>query len=358
MIKPNLIISAGGTGGHIFPALAVAKELSNQYNIIWVGAKIGLENTLVPQHGYPLETVSVGGVRNKGIVRKLSLPLTLLRSGLECLALIRKYRPVAIVGFGGYATFPICITGRICRIPVIVHEQNAVAGMTNKIVSKFANRILSAFPNVLTGSKTFLVGNPVREEIIAAYQPNKYQQPRNDKLRILIVGGSLGAKVLNDNLPLALSLCANSIGQVTHQIGRSDVEPVTKSYHDAGLDTHVNVVKFIDNMAEAFASHDLIICRAGASTVAEVAAVGIAAVFVPYPYAVDDHQTINARYLSDMGGAVLLPQTQLTPQKLAAIISTMTLDKCEEYANKARSLALLDSTQQICHHVKQVIGDR
>lgn len=358
MTKPNLIISAGGTGGHIFPALAVAKELAANYNIIWVGAKIGLENTLIPQYGYPLETVSVGGVRNKGILRKLTLPLTLLRSGLECLSLIRKYRPVAIVGFGGYATFPICGVGKICGIPIVIHEQNAVAGMTNKVVSKVATRILTAFPNVLASSKTYLVGNPVREEIINAYQSDKYSKSRDKKLRVLIVGGSLGAKVLNDNVPIALGMCSDQIGQITHQVGRSDAEPVMQAYKNTTLNANINVVKFIDNMAEAFANHDLIICRAGASTVAEVAAVGIAAIFVPYPYAVDDHQTVNARYLSDAEGAILLPQTEFTPQKLADILTTMTLDKCEAYANKARSLALLESTQQICHHVKQVIGDK
>lgn len=355
-MKPNIIISAGGTGGHIFPGLAIARELSDKYNIIWVGAKTGLENTLVPQHGIKLETVSVGGVRNKGIIRKLKLPFTLLNSGLECIKILRKYRPVAVVGFGGYATFPICVTAQLLRMPVIIHEQNSVAGLTNKFSAKFAKFVLTAFPNVLVSNKSHVVGNPVRQEIISAYNDNKYLGRTIDKLRVLIVGGSLGAKVLNDNVPHALSIIKDRILSVTHQVGRGDVNPVIESYKQADI-TNVNVVNFIDNMASAYKEHDLIICRSGASTVSEVATVGIVAVFVPYPHAVDDHQTTNARYLSDNDGAILISQDSLTQEKLANIIESLTLERCNVLSKNAHKLAILDSTQQICSYIKKAINN-
>lgn len=353
-MKPNIIISAGGTGGHIFPGLAIARELADKYNVIWVGAKTGLENTLVPQYGIKLETVSVGGIRNKGIIRKLKLPITLLNSGLECIKILRKYNPVAVVGFGGYATFPICVTAQILRIPVIIHEQNSVAGLTNKLSAKFAKFVLTAFPNVLVSDKSHVVGNPVRQEIISAYSSHKYLNRSDNKLRILIVGGSLGAKVLNDNVPHALSVVKEHILSVTHQVGRGDVNPVIESYKQADI-KNVNVVNFIDNMASAYKEHDVIICRAGASTVSEVATVGIAAVFVPYPHAVDDHQTTNARYLSDSDAAILISQNNLTQDSLANIIQSLSLDRCSVLSGNARKLAILDSTQQICNYIEKAV---
>lgn len=352
-MKPKIIISAGGTGGHIFPALAIAKQLSNDYQIIWVGAKVGLENKLVPEHGYKLETVTVSGVRNKGLLRKLSLPFSMVRSAIECLFICIKHRPKIIIGFGGYATFPICVMGKLLAKPVVIHEQNSIAGLTNKVVAKFANVVLTAFPNVLKSKKTFLVGNPVRDEVISSYDWRIAQPNISSKLRVLIVGGSLGAKVLNDTVPQALGLIQDQIAQVTHQVGRSSPDEVITSYKNAGI--NANVVTFIDNMGQAYANADLIICRAGASTVAEVASAGIAAIFVPYPYAVDDHQTTNAKYLVESDAALLIPQIKLDVDYLANEIKKLTVDKCQQMGQFAHGLAINNSSELICTQVKQII---
>ena len=349
-MKKTIVISAGGTGGHIFPALAVAKQLQESYNIIWVGAKIGLENKLVPEHGFRLETVSVAGVRNKGLLRKLMLPFTLLRAHWECLRICLKYRPALVVGFGGYATFPISLTAKLLGKSVVIHEQNSVAGLTNRLLAKIANKVLVAFPNVLPSSKTHLVGNPVREEIIAIDRSATKLSENSSAIKILVIGGSLGAKVLNDNLPLALAKLDAKPAQIIHQIGRAAIEPIVAAYQ-ANLVKNVQVVNFIDDMAAAYANADLIICRAGASTVAEVAAAGIAAIFVPYPYAVDDHQTTNTRQLVAAGAAILLPQAELSPAKLAELISGLNHTICQNMGEKARSLAILDSTRQICQQI-------
>ncbi len=352
-MKSNIIISAGGTGGHIFPALAIAKQLSVDYQIIWVGAKVGLENTIVPEHGYKLETVTVSGVRNKGLLSKICLPFKILKSIMECLIICLKYRPKAIIGFGGYATFPICLTGKILARPIIIHEQNSVAGLTNKIVAKFARTILTAFPNVLPSKKTFLVGNPVRDDIIASYDWRIKQPNISDKLRVLIIGGSLGAKALNDIVPQSLALIQEHISQITHQVGRSNPDEIRDSYTNLGI--NANVVKFIDNMGQAYANADLIICRAGASTVAEVASAGIAAIFVPYPYAVDDHQTTNAQYLVDGNAAFIIHQKNLTVSDLAQTISKISIVDCQQMGNQARKLAINNSSQLICEQLSKIV---
>ena len=343
MSKPVVIISAGGTGGHIFPALAVARQLADKYDIVWVGGKVGMENQIIPQNGYPLETVSVAGVRNKGALRKLMLPLTMLRALFECWLIIRKHRPVAVIGFGGYATFPILLAARILGKKTLIHEQNSVAGLSNRVLAKLVNQVLTAFPNVLSSTKTQLVGNPVRQEIIDITPANANT---TGKLNILIVGGSLGAKALNDNVPLALNSIKDKIGVITHQVGRNDGSTVAEYYREHGL--NANVVNFIDNMAEAYSNSDIIICRAGASTVAEVSCAGKCAIFVPYPYAVDDHQTHNAAYLVEQGAAFLLPQSKLTPESLAILINDLNPEKCQQIGLKANSLAITDSTARIC----------
>lgn len=352
-MNKTIIISAGGTGGHIFPALAIAKQLQNSYKIIWVGAKTGLENTLIPQHGFLLETVTVAGVRNKGLLRKLLLPFTLLRAHVECLKILLKHRPALVVGFGGYATFPITLTAKLLAKPVVIHEQNSVAGLTNRILARVANKILVAFPYVLTSSKTLLVGNPVRQEIIAAFHNKNILGEGVAGLRILIIGGSLGAKALNDNVPLALAKLGNKVAEVTHQVGRSEIEPIAEIYRQNKVSA--KVVNFVEDMAAAYTNADLIICRAGASTVAEVACAGIAAIFVPYPYAVDDHQTVNTRQLVAVGAAQLLPQTNLTPDSLAEIIRNLSYTQCQAMGQKARSIAIIDSAERICQQiVKQI----
>lgn len=354
-MKATIIISAGGTGGHIFPALAIAKQLSANYNIIWVGAKTGLENELVPKHGFTLKTVSVAGVRNKGLLRKIKLPITLIKSGLECCQILRQYKPVAVVGFGGYATFPICVAAQLFAIPVVIHEQNSVAGLTNKLSAKFAKKVLTAFPNVLPSNKTLFVGNPIRNEILEIYDPEKYNSKKlSAGIKILIVGGSLGAKVLNEVVPEALALCSQPILTVTHQVGKNGREEVAERYAKTNL-VNVQVVNFIDDMAAAFRDHDLIICRSGASTVTEVAAAGIVAIFVPYPYAVDDHQTTNAKYLSDANGAFLLKQDSMSASQLAQLIDGIGLASYQEIAERAHAKAIINSTQLICEQIIAVL---
>ena len=344
MSKPVIIISAGGTGGHIFPALAVARQLTDSYDVVWVGAKVGMENQIIPQNGYPLETVSVAGVRNKGVLRKLMLPFTMLRALFECWCILRKHRPTTVIGFGGYATFPILLAARILGKKTLIHEQNSVAGLTNRVLAKIVNQVLTAFPNVLNSTKTQLVGNPVRQEIIDIAPPASTNT--TGKLNILIVGGSLGAKALNDNVPLALNAVKDNIGSIVHQIGRNDGSTVADFYREHDL--NAQVVNFIDNMAEAYSNSDVIICRAGASTVAEVSCAGKCAIFVPYPYAVDDHQTHNAAYLVEQGAAFLLPQSKLTPESLASLIDELNPEKCQQIGLKAKSLAITNSTELIC----------
>ena len=343
MTKPVIIISAGGTGGHIFPALAVARQLTDSYDVVWVGGKTGMENQIIPQNGYPLETVSVAGVRNKGAVRKLMLPFTMLRALFECWCILRKHRPTTVIGFGGYATFPILLAARILGKKTLIHEQNSVAGLTNRVLAKIVNQVLTAFPNVLSSAKTQLVGNPVRQEIIDIAPASTNT---SGKLNILIVGGSLGAKALNDNVPLALNAVKDKISSIVHQIGRNDGSTVADYYREHDL--NAQVVNFIDNMAQAYSNADVIICRAGASTVAEVSCAGKCAIFVPYPYAVDDHQTHNAAYLVEQGAAFLLPQSKLTSESLASLISELNPEKCQHIGLKAKSLAITNSTQLIC----------
>lgn len=352
-MKPVILISAGGTGGHIFPALAVAKALQEQYTIIWVGASSGLENQIVPQNGFTLETVTIGGIRNKGFTRKLLLPYTLIKASFRCLSILNKYKPRIVVGFGGYATFPICLMAKLTARKVVIHEQNSVAGLTNRLLAKISNLVLTAFPNVLSSQKTQLVGNPVRNEIIAVGTSRNYIGSK-EKPDLLIVGGSLGAKVLNDTVPLALTKIASQFGSILHQVGRSDVKPVEDLYKANGI--NAKVVNFIDDMAEAYSRADLIICRAGASTVAEVACAGIAAIFVPYPYAVDDHQTTNAEYLAKQNAALLLPQTELTPEKLRETLASLSYEQCLQLGAKVRGLSITDSTSQICGNIVRLIN--
>lgn len=351
-MKPNLIISAGGTGGHIFPALAIAKELESRFTIIWVGGSVGLENQIIPKYGYKLETVAIGGVRNKGIIRKLMLPIILLRACFSCFIILAKYRPKAVIGFGGYAAFPVAVMARLFNKPVIIHEQNSVAGLTNRILSRFAKCVLTAFPNVLSSPKTFVVGNPVRNEIIQA-GIEKVKSSDHHGLRVLVIGGSLGAKVLNDYVPLALARSRHRFTGVLHQVGRGNAGVVMDLYQKYNL--NAEVVTFIDDIAEAYKTADLVICRAGASTVTEISCAGVAAIFVPYPYAVDDHQTTNAKYLADNGAAILLPQKDLTPEYLASIIDELDTDKCNQIGQAARDMAISNSTEQICEHILRLV---
>jgi UDP-N-acetylglucosamine--N-acetylmuramyl-(pentapeptide) pyrophosphoryl-undecaprenol N-acetylglucosamine transferase len=351
--KVSVMISAGGTGGHIFPALAIAKELAQKCQIVWVGATYGLENQIVPKAGFSLECVEFGGLRNKGWRKKLLLPFSLARAVIHCVQILRRHQPQVIVGFGGYATFPICLSGWLMRIPVIIHEQNSIAGLTNRILAKLATQVLTAFPKVLPSNKTSVVGNPVRNEILNLNNTAN-PAPETAKLRVLIIGGSLGAKALNENVPAALSLIPAKIAAIVHQVGRAQQDVVAAQYAKLGLVAEVR--EFIEDMAQAYAQADIVICRAGASTVSEIACAAKAAIFIPYPYAVDDHQTANASYLVNNQAALLLPQAQLTPAKLADILATLTPASCYQLGLRALQLAVRDSSSQICTRILHLIN--
>ncbi|MCC2626251.1 MAG: murG [Burkholderiales bacterium] len=349
-MKKKIIFTAGGTGGHIFPALAVAKLCIPEYDVLWVGAKNGIENKIVSEHHIPIQNIKISGLRKKGIRRLIWMPFLLLYAFVQAFILILRARPDVIVGFGGYATFPICFMGSLLRIPVIIHEQNSVPGLSNKVLSYLVNKVIVAFPDVLTGKKTLLLGNPVRNDISSIAVPEIRYSARQGGLNILVLGGSLGAKVFNDILPEVFYMVENKqagyIASIIHQVGKGDRESVENEYRKFGIN-NVNVINFIDNMADMYANVDLLICRSGASTVSEVSACGVAAIFVPYPYAVDDHQKYNALNLVENKASIMFIQSELNAQKLADTLVTLDRNKCADMASIARSLAITNSSDKI-----------
>ncbi len=318
----TILIMAGGTGGHIYPGLAVADALHAQgWNIIWLGAPNSMEAELVPKHGYP-------------VARALG----------QSADAIFRHRPDVVLGMGGYITMPGGLMAAILRRPLVIHEQNSIAGMSNKVLAKLSTRVLSGFPDVLKGTQW--CGNPVRADIAAVAEPQARFANRSGKLNVLVVGGSLGAQALNEALPKALALMSEAERpNVLHQTGKKHFETVQKLYEQSGMQADVRA--FLDDMANQYAHADVVICRAGALTIAELAAAGVASVLVPFPHAVDDHQTYNARFLSEQGAAVLLPQTELNAEKLAQLLQEMTREKLLAMAQAARNLAKPDATQQV-----------
>lgn len=355
MSMPTALIMTGGTGGHIFPALAVADELSSRgWQAVFLGADGGMETRLVPSRGYALETLAIRGVRGNGIARWLALPAVLGRAVSRSVAILRRLRPDVVIGFGGYTGAPGGLAARLLGIPLVVHEQNSVAGLTNRMLSKIASRTLFAFPGAFTG-EAGLVGNPVRADIAAVPAPDTRFDGRDGPLRLLVVGGSLGARVFNDTLPAALaSLPVASRPQVVHQAGQKQIEALRQNYADAGVEADCRA--FIDDMAGEYARADLVLCRAGALTVAELAAVGAASVLVPFPSAVDDHQTGNARFLSEAGAGILLPQPQMTVERVAALISGLTRNQCLDMARVARGKAKTDAAARVADICAQLAG--
>ena len=336
---------AGGTGGHIYPGLAVADALRAQnWNIVWLGAPHSMEAELVPQHGYPVAWVNFSGVRGKGLRRLLTLPFTLLRALWQSAAAIFAHRPDVVLGMGGYITLPGGLMAAFLRRPLLIHEQNSIAGLSNKVLAKLATRVLSGFPGVLP--KAQWVGNPVRADIAALPDPQTRYTQRSGKLNVLVVGGSLGAQALNEALPKALALLGEAERpNVLQQTGKKNLETVQAMYAQAGV--HADIRAFLDDMAQQYADADVVICRAGALTIAELAAAGVASVLVPFPFAVDDHQTQNARFLSEQGAAILLPQTELSAERLAQLLCELTRERLLAMAQAARSLAKADATAQV-----------
>jgi UDP-N-acetylglucosamine--N-acetylmuramyl-(pentapeptide) pyrophosphoryl-undecaprenol N-acetylglucosamine transferase len=339
---------AGGTGGHIMPALAVAEQLRDDgWSIVWLGSPQGMEGRLVPQHGYRLEGIRFSGLRGKGMVRALMLPLNLLVALWQSACAIFRVRPDVVLGMGGYISFPGGMMAAALARPFVLHEQNSVAGLANKVLARIADRILVAFPGALKNGEW--TGNPVRRDIAQLPLPDQRFRDRSGSLNILVVGGSLGAQALNDIVPRALALIPESTRpQVTHQAGEKHIAQLEEAYREAGV--RAATVAFIGDMSQAYANADLVICRAGALTVSELAAAGVASVLVPFPSAVDDHQTSNARYLSDQSAAVLLQQRELTPRGLADLIVGFSRERLLEMANRARALGKPEAARVVADH--------
>ena len=339
------LIMAGGTGGHIFPGLAVAEALrSAGWRVHWLGAPGSMEAQLVPPRGFAFEPVQFGGVRGKGLQTLALLPLKLLRAFWQSLQVVRRVRPDVVVGLGGYITFPGGMMATLLGKPLVLHEQNSVAGMANRVLARIADRVFTAFPQVLPSAAW--VGNPLREAFTAQPAPAERFAGRSGPLHLLVVGGSLGAKALNDTVPQALALIpADQRPQVVHQSGARQIDALRASYAAAGVEA--TLTPFIDDTASAFAQADLVIGRAGASTVTEIAAVGAAALFVPFPFAVDDHQTTNARFLVDQGGGWLVPQAELTPQGLATQLQKLTRAELLYRAQNAYRQRKTNATREV-----------
>ena len=339
------MIMAGGTGGHVFPALAVADHLrARGWRVVWLGAPAGMEGRLVPQHGYELAPVRFAGLRGKGVLAKLVLPLNLLVAFWQSLRAIHAHRPDVVLGMGGYIAFPGGMMAALLGRPLAIHEQNSIAGLANRVLAGVADRILVAFPGALRRSTP--TGNPVREPIAHVPPPAQRFAGRSGPLRVLVVGGSLGAAALNERVPQAIALLpARERPRVVHQSGGKHLEMLRAAYAAAGVEAEL--VPFIDDMAQAYADADVAICRAGAITIAELAAVGVPAILVPFPFAVDDHQTTNARYLADAGAAILVQQRDLTAERLAEALRGLTRARLLEMAEKARALGKPDATRAV-----------
>lgn len=348
----SILIMAGGTGGHIFPALAVADVLRAEgWQVTWLGAPNSMEAELVPKHGYEVAWVRFSGLRGKGMVRKLMLPLNLLVALWQSTVAMFRYRPDVVLGMGGYITFPGGVMAALLRKPLLIHEQNSVAGMSNKALAKLAQRVLSGFPDVLQRAEW--CGNPVRDSIAALPDPLSRYGARGGALNVLVVGGSLGAKALNSCLPQALAGMAEAMRpRVVHQTGKQNFAEVQQAYRQAGVAAEVK--PFLDDMAQYYGWADVVICRAGALTVAELAAAGVASILIPFPFAVDDHQTGNARFLSGKGAAILLPQNELDPAHLAGLLTEMTRDKALSMAQAARALAQPAAAQRVAQVCREL----
>ena len=348
MNRPVLIM-AGGTGGHVFPALALARRLREQsVEVIWLGTRRGIEARLIPAEGIAIEWLSVGGLRGKGLSTRLAAPWRLTVSLWQALRIMWRRRPSVVVGLGGFVTGPGGLAAWLTRRPLVIHEQNAIAGFTNRCLAYLAREVLEAFPGSFrAGVRTRAIGNPVRRDIVALPAPATRLAGRRGAVRLLVIGSSQGAVRLNTVVPYALARVAGVRFEVRHQAGERWCEACRQNYADAGV--AATVTAFIDDMAEAYAWADLAICRSGALTVSELAAAGLGAVLVPFPAAVDDHQTHNARYLVRAGAAVLMADRELTAERLAAELGRLCGDRGQllAMAEHARSLAKSDATEQL-----------
>jgi UDP-N-acetylglucosamine--N-acetylmuramyl-(pentapeptide) pyrophosphoryl-undecaprenol N-acetylglucosamine transferase len=358
MIK-RILIMAGGTGGHVFPALAVADQLSQEgTEVFWIGTERGIESTLVPKAGYPLTLIHVNGLRGNGLLGWLLAPFKIMKAVYEACKAIQTIKPEVVLGLGGFASGPGGIAAWLMRKPLVIHEQNAIPGLTNRLLARVATRVLQAFPYSFSSEvEAEWVGNPVRESIATAATPDERAASKQatDRMNLLILGGSLGAKSLNNTVPQALALINEEIRPtVKHQCGQKHIDDCLSAYKEAGV--YADVMSFVDDMAAAYEWADLVICRAGALTIAELAAIGAPAILVPYPYAVDDHQTHNASALVMAGGAHLIKDNELTASELAKQIESLLSDKVHllEMARASRTQAKPEAAKTIAEVCKEV----
>jgi UDP-N-acetylglucosamine--N-acetylmuramyl-(pentapeptide) pyrophosphoryl-undecaprenol N-acetylglucosamine transferase len=353
------LIMAGGTGGHVFPALALARELrARSWQVVWLGTRRGMEARLVPAEQIPLEWLTVSGLRGKGILVWLSAPLKLMRALAQAVSVIRRRRPALVVGLGGFVAGPGGLAAWLLRKPLLIHEQNAIAGFTNRCLSHLARRVLEAFPGSFApGVRAQAVGNPVRREITQLAPPSQRFAGRAGAIRVLVVGGSQGAAKLNAVVPFALARAgADAPLDVLHQSGERWIESARGSYAQAGVNARVQ--PFIDDMAQAYEWADLVICRAGALTVSELAAAGVGSVLVPFAAATDDHQTCNASYLVKEGAAVMIAERELDTERLASEIASLCAGrgKLLAMAERARALARPRATEQLADACVELAG--
>ncbi len=346
MSDATVVIAAGGTGGHVFPALAVASVLRERnIPVVWVGSQAGLENRVVPNNDIPLHNIGVSPLRGGGLLRKPVGLLNLVKAIVSSIKIVRQVRAGTVLGMGGYVSGPVCLAAKMNGCRMIVHEQNAVPGFTNRILKQFANKVLEAIPNTFAaGGKVTCTGNPVRQELLAIDEPGVRYAARGDALRVLIIGGSQGARALNEKVPQALAQVDKPL-EVIHQCGTRWISETQEYYRDI---THqCEVREFIDDMAEVYSWADIIICRSGAMTVAEVAAVGLASILIPYPAAVDDHQTANGSYLVDAGAAIMMQEGDVTAAGLAAQLQNFDREKLTLMAVNARQISKRDATERV-----------
>jgi len=346
----KILIMAGGTGGHVIPALAIANKLLKEgHSVEWLGTNRGIESRLVPNAGIKLNTISVEGVRGKGRLALLKAPFMLLKSIYEAFKVFQSVKPDLVIGLGGFASGPGGVVAKLRAVPLVVHEQNAMAGTTNKILSRLANRVYTAFPDALPGLH---VGNPVHERIAALAEPQPIAPGR---LKLVVLGGSLGAQALNEGVPKALKQLPDGLTvDVFHQAGRDKAHTTRELYQ--ALEVDAEVVEFVDDMVAVYQQADLIICRAGALTVSEVACAGCAAIFVPFPFAIDDHQTANARWLVEQGAGLLVPQDEFSPEFMAMELGSLLGDREKIYNMKknAYNMAIRDASDRILQDLREM----
>jgi UDP-N-acetylglucosamine--N-acetylmuramyl-(pentapeptide) pyrophosphoryl-undecaprenol N-acetylglucosamine transferase len=348
----HIVIVAGGTGGHVFPALAVAEAMRAQgATISWLGTRQGIEARVVPAAGYELDPVSITGLRGKGLAGWLAAPLRIARALAQSIRVLRARRPGAVLAMGGFVSGPGGVAARLLGTPLVIHEQNAIAGLTNRLLSRIASQVLCGFPktfNAHPGARH--VGNPVRGPIRQSSSPRARLTGHSGKLRVMVVGGSLGAQVFNEVVPRALALIAPAERPaVRHQSGLKHFDAARAAYQSAGVADDAEIVAFIDDMAAAYAWADIVVCRAGAMTIAELAAAGVASVLVPFPHAVDDHQTANAQFLAARNAAMLIPQPDFTAQRLADVLREFNANRpvLIDMAEAARTSAMPDAADEV-----------